>query len=70
MQQQFVLSAVVAAAVFFSIGMLKSLVLAKPVFLAGLGTLLTGGAAASLAYLTGYFLREILELCKGGRSRN
>lgn len=58
MQQQFVLSTIVAAIVFFSIGMLKSLVFAKPVFRAGLSTLLTGGAAASLAYLTGYLLRE------------
>jgi VIT1/CCC1 family predicted Fe2+/Mn2+ transporter len=59
MQQQFVLSAVAAAVVFFSIGMLKSMVFAKPVIVAGLSTLLTGGAAASLAYLTGYLLREI-----------
>jgi VIT1/CCC1 family predicted Fe2+/Mn2+ transporter len=59
MQQQFVLSAVAAAVVFFSIGMLKSMVFAKPVLLSGLSTLLTGGAAASLAYLTGYLLREI-----------
>ena len=58
MQQQFVLSTVVAAIVFFSIGMLKSLIFAKPVFRAGLSTLLTGGTAASLAYLTGYLLRE------------
>jgi len=58
MQQQFVLSSIAAALVFFSIGMLKSLVFAKPVFRAGLGTLLTGGVAASLAYLTGFLLRE------------
>jgi len=57
MQQQFFVSTVVAAMVFFSIGMLKSLVFAKPVFRAGFGTLLTGGAAAGLAYLTGYLLR-------------
>lgn len=59
MRQQFVLSTIAAALVFFSIGMLKSLVFAKPVFRAGLSTLLTGGVAASLAYLTGYLLREI-----------
>ena len=57
-QRQFLLSALLAGAVFFSIGMLKSLVFAKPLLRAGLGTLLTGGAAASLAYLTGYFLRH------------
>ncbi|MBI5451555.1 MAG: VIT1/CCC1 transporter family protein [Gammaproteobacteria bacterium] len=60
MQRQFVLSAVIAAFVFFAIGMLKSLVFAKPVWRAGIGTLLTGGAAASLAYLTGYLLRNIV----------
>jgi vacuolar iron transporter family protein len=59
MRQQFVLSTVAAALVFFSIGMMKSLVFAKPVLRAGLSTLLTGGAAASLAYLTGYLLREL-----------
>jgi VIT1/CCC1 family predicted Fe2+/Mn2+ transporter len=58
-QRQFFLSAALAAAVFFSIGMLKSLVFAKPVLRAGFGTLLTGGAAAALAYLTGYLLRYV-----------
>lgn len=58
-RQQFILSAVVAAMVFFSIGMMKSLVFSKPILRAGLSTLLTGGAAAGLAYLTGYLLREI-----------
>jgi vacuolar iron transporter family protein len=60
MKQQFVLSTVVAAVVFFLIGMLKSLVFTKPLLRAGLSTLLTGGTAASLAYLTGYVLREIV----------
>lgn len=58
MRWQFILSSVLAAAVFFSIGMLKSLVFAKPILRAGLGTLLTGGAAAALAYLTGHLLQQ------------
>ncbi|MDX1722003.1 MAG: VIT1/CCC1 transporter family protein [Pseudomonas sp.] len=58
-QRQFFLSTALAAAAFFSIGMLKSLVFAKPVLRAGFGTLLTGGTAASLAYLTGYLLRYV-----------
>lgn len=58
MRWQFILSSVLAAAVFFSIGMLKSLVFARPVLRAGLGTLLTGGAAAALAYLTGHLLQQ------------
>lgn len=56
-QDQFILSAILAGIVFFSIGMLKSLFFAKPVVMSGLSTLLTGGAAATLAFLTGYLLR-------------
>ena len=59
MQRQFLISALLAAAVFFSIGMLKSLVFAKPLLRSGLYTLLTGGAAASLAFLAGYLLRQL-----------
>jgi VIT1/CCC1 family predicted Fe2+/Mn2+ transporter len=55
---QFIFSSVLAGAVFFSIGMLKSLVFAKPILRSGLGTLLTGGAAAALAYLTGHLLHQ------------
>ncbi len=56
-QQQFYLSACFAGVMFFSIGMLKSLVFEKPVFISGLHTLLTGGTATSPAFFTGYLLR-------------
>lgn len=56
--QQFMISAGLAGVMFFLIGTLKSFFLAKPVFVSGLRTLLTGGAAAGLAFLTGYVLRE------------
>jgi VIT1/CCC1 family predicted Fe2+/Mn2+ transporter len=65
MSQQFAVSAVLAGTMFFLIGMLKSLALAKPVFLSGIRTLLTGGAAASLAYITAYTLREIFNIAAG-----
>lgn len=58
----FYLSAIIAALVFFGIGALKSLVLAKPFLRAGLGTLLTGGGAAAIAYLSGLVLREVFGL--------
>lgn len=56
-QAQFTFSAVLAGIVFFSIGMLKSMFFTKPVLISGLSTLLTGGTAAVLAFLTGYLLR-------------
>ena len=59
-QLQFIISACLAGIMFFSIGLMKSLVFAKPVIRSGLNTLLTGGAAAGLAFFTGYLLREIL----------
>lgn len=65
MNQQFVISACLAGTMFFLIGMLKSLALAKPVLLSGIRTLLTGGAAAALAYFTAYFLREIFNIAAG-----
>lgn len=58
MQTQFFLSALLAAIMFFSIGSLKSLLFSKPLLSSGLSTLLTGSAAAGLAFLTGYLLRE------------
>ena len=65
MSQQFLISAILAGAMFFLIGMLKSVALAKPAFLSGVRTLLTGGAAAALAYFTAYFLREIFNIASG-----
>lgn len=58
--QQFMLSGCLAGIMFFLIGMLKSVVFSKPLFISGIRTFLTGGTAAGLAYLTGYFLRNIL----------
>lgn len=55
---QFVISACLAGIMFFSIGTMKSLIFAKPVFRSGFKTLLTGGAAAGLAFLTGHILRS------------
>jgi len=60
--QKFGISAVLAGTMFFLIGMLKSLALEKPLLLSGFRTLLTGGAAASLAYFTAWLLREIFNI--------
>lgn len=59
---QFLASAGLAGVMFFFIGTMKSLVFAKPLIRSGLNTLLTGGAAAALAFLTGYLLREVFGL--------
>ncbi|MBC55244.1 MAG: hypothetical protein CMQ34_15560 [Gammaproteobacteria bacterium] len=63
--QQFAASAFLAGVMFFLIGMLKSLALARPVLVSGIRTLLTGGTAAALAYFTAYFLREIFGVAAG-----
>jgi VIT1/CCC1 family predicted Fe2+/Mn2+ transporter len=57
MTRQFYISAAASALVFAGIGMVKSVVFRLPVLRGGLGTLLSGGAAATIAYLTGYVLR-------------
>ncbi len=57
--QQFQASAALSALMFFAIGSLKSMVLSQPVLKAGVMTLVTGGAAASLAYFTGFALRAL-----------
>jgi len=59
LQTRFIASALLAGLVFFVIGMLKSLVYARPVLRSGFNTLLLGGAAAALAFLVGYLLRQL-----------
>ena len=59
---QFLFSTGLAAVMFFAIGMCKSLIYATSVLSAGLKTLLLGGTAAGLAYLTGYLLRTLFQV--------
>ena len=56
---QFLISAFLAALMFFSIGVMKSRIFSKTAISSGIGTLLTGGTAASLAFFVGYALREL-----------
>jgi vacuolar iron transporter family protein len=64
--QQFAASTVLAAMMFFAIGALKSRVVARPMLRAGLGTLLTGGTAAALAFAAGYLLRAGFGIAAAG----
>lgn len=57
---QFVLSIVLACVMFYSIGMFKGVALEQPMFRAGIGTLITGGGAAALAFVVGYGLRRLV----------
>ncbi len=57
--QQFASSAVLAALMFLGIGMAKSRVFGKPIWRSGLSTLMTGSAAAGLAFVTGWALRTL-----------
>ncbi len=54
----FITSALATAFAFFGVGLVKGLVLDRSPFRSGLETLLTGGAAAMLAYLVGAWLRQ------------
>ena len=55
-------SIMLAAAMFYGIGMIKGLVLDRPPLLSGLGTLFTGAAAAGLAFAVGHILRQFYEV--------
>lgn len=59
MRAQFFTSALLAALMFFFIGMAKSLVYSQPVLRSALTTLLLGGTASALAFFTGYLLRQL-----------
>ena len=58
--ERFYWSAGLAALVFLGIGIAKGVVFGKSPVVAGLSTLLTGGAASSLAFMTGYALRQFV----------
>ncbi len=58
MTEQYVYSSVLAGTMFLTVGMLKAFSFGKPMVPAGLKTLLTGGSAAALAFVTGKILRD------------
>jgi len=58
-RQTFIASGIATGVAFFGIGSAKGRVLNRAPLRAGLETLLTGGAAASLAYLVGWWLRRV-----------
>jgi VIT1/CCC1 family predicted Fe2+/Mn2+ transporter len=58
LEQSFWASGIVTAAAFLGVGVLKGLVLNRPVLSSGLQTLLIGGGAAVLAYAISYWLRH------------
>lgn len=59
---QFLASLAIAGAMFFGIGMLKSLVYERPVLRSGIRTLVMGGAAAGLAFLSGHLAHALFGL--------
>lgn len=62
MPSRFTASALLAGLMFFVIGMLKSLVYARPLLRSGFKTLLLGGTAAALAFATGYLLHSLVDI--------
>ncbi|RCV90072.1 VIT1/CCC1 transporter family protein [Billgrantia montanilacus] len=59
---QFLASLLIAGAMFFGIGMLKSLVYHRPMLRSGFRTLLIGGAAAGLAFISGHLAHALFGL--------
>ncbi len=59
MDVQFTMSFFLAGVMFFVIGATKSVIFSKPIIRSGLKTLLTGSAAAGLAFASGYVLRVV-----------
>lgn len=56
---KFYLAAILTLAAFFTVGAIKSKFTDKSWLMSGLGTLMMGGAAASVAYAVGYLLRGL-----------
>ena len=59
---KFGISVVLASAMFYGIGMVKGLVLDRPAVISGISTLLTGAAAAGMAFIIGHVLRRFYEV--------
>lgn len=59
---QFLASVLIAGVMFFCIGMLKSLVYQRPMLRSGFRTLLMGGAAAGLAFISGHLAHALFGL--------
>lgn len=57
---QFLSSLGLAGVIFLGIGMLKSMVYGQPAWHSGLRTLMMGGAAAGLAFVTGHLAQGLL----------
>lgn len=58
-ENAFIYSCILTGLTIFIVGSLRSLVIAKNWFMAGLEMLLIGGAAATVAYYIGYFLKGL-----------
>lgn len=58
--ERFQLSALLAALAFFAVGMIRGHLVERSRLAAGTSTLLTGGAAAAVAFLVGWWLRKQL----------
>jgi VIT1/CCC1 family predicted Fe2+/Mn2+ transporter len=56
--RSFIWSTIAAAAAFFAVGAFRGRMLERRAISGGISTLLTGGAAAAVAYLVGWWLRR------------
>lgn len=59
LQTRYIYCVGLAAIMFFIVGLLKAFYVGQPIIQSGLRTLLVGGSAAGLAYLTGSVLRDL-----------
>ncbi|MEZ4599519.1 MAG: VIT1/CCC1 transporter family protein [Syntrophotaleaceae bacterium] len=57
-RRMFLVSSIATGVAFFAVGVIKGWVTDRPWLRSGLETLLTGGAAATLAFMAGYWLRR------------